>query len=119
MKLARYAMCAAALAPVMLLAACGDDTADVETSGEGGQATGEVFAPTVSDAMIATDQLRSSPPLLGMQPAPTVVEDEPEADAMEQALDEGEAEPEPSAAPAPAPVAAEPEREAADPAPAR
>jgi len=103
---ARYALCAAA---ALVLAACGDDAADGETSTEG-VATGEVFEPTVSDAMIATDQLKSSPPLLRTQPQPAAIDGEPEEDAMEQAFGEGEAEPASALEP-------EPQSEVDEPAP--
>jgi hypothetical protein len=93
MKPGRYAVFAAL---GLALASCGDDAADVEPSGDGLTATGEVLEPTVSDAMIPTDQLRSSPPLLRTQPASGVPVDGGEAGDAEVSVEgdaEGEAEP--------------------------
>lgn len=97
---------AAALVPLVTLAACGGS--DETESGEGADATGEVFAPTVSDAMIPTDQLRSAPPLLRTQPAPVAGGDEEEVGAMEQAFGDDETDAAPEPAPAPAPQDASP-----------
>jgi hypothetical protein len=47
-----------ALAPIVLLAACGDSPGD-----EAGTASGEVLEGTISDSMLPLDAVRSQPPL--------------------------------------------------------
>ncbi|QZH75895.1 MAG: hypothetical protein JY451_04735 [Erythrobacter sp.] len=51
----------------MLIAACGEDTAPVESDGEG-EAAGEVLEGTISDAMLPIDQTRSQAPLADPEP---------------------------------------------------
>ena len=47
----------------LVLGACNDDP-ELATNDDGRSASGEVLEGTISDAMIATDELRSQPPLL-------------------------------------------------------
>jgi|GEM_PF-823320 len=111
MRLRRHSIRAGALlAPVLMLAACGDESADVEAEGNGLTASGEVLAPTVSDAMIPTDQLRSAAPRLREQPR----SDTTGGDA-EPGEDEGIAEADPGLETAPE-VLAEPEDDQGEPA---
>ena len=65
------ALCAPlALALALLAAACGDEAA--APAEQGGAASGEVLAGSVSDAMIPLGQLESEAPLAPLQgPAPT------------------------------------------------
>lgn len=55
------------LALALLVAACGDQAA--APAEQGGEASGEVLAGSVSDAMIPLDQLKSEAPLAPRQPA--------------------------------------------------
>lgn len=100
-------MLATAALACLILGGCGKKAA------EGNKATGEVLEGTISDAMIATDQTRSEPPLA---PRAAKATDGGGAKAKAKAGDDGEAaeaaEPEASpvtdAAPAPKPSASEP-----------
>lgn len=58
--------------PLALLAACGDDAAEeevAEIADDGREASGEILPSSISDDMIATDRLRSQPPLMQDEPA--------------------------------------------------
>jgi hypothetical protein len=84
-------------AAALLISACsseGEGTA--RTSEQGGKAAGEVLGGTISDDMIALEQLRSQAPLAPRQTSETASGSDP---AGEAASDEAEAAP---AAPAPA-----------------
>ncbi len=61
----------AAIAPLALLAACGDEAPEetAAASDDGREASGEILPSSISDEMIATDQLSSQPPLLQDEPA--------------------------------------------------
>jgi hypothetical protein len=58
---------AACLALCLILAACGDEAAPAAK--QGGAASGEVLAGSISDAMIPLDQLESEAPLAPRQAA--------------------------------------------------
>ncbi|MCK0129206.1 hypothetical protein [Erythrobacter sp. F6033] len=97
-----------ALAPLALLAACGDPEPAGETATEqGGAATGEVLGGSISDDMIPLDQLTSTSP-----PAePTASSDgdsssRTSAPAAEQEPDAESQEAEPASADPAPPVAA-------------
>lgn len=91
----------------LILGGCGKKAA------EGNKATGEVLEGTISDAMIATDQNRSEPPLA---PHTAKAAGDRDAKAKGKAGDEADAEDTPApeaspvadAAPAPKPSASEP-----------
>ena len=57
-----------AVAPLVLLAACGDD-AEVSTEDDGREASGEVLEGSISDAMLPIDQVRSQAPQREPDPA--------------------------------------------------
>jgi len=100
------------VAPALMLSACGGNT-DAVAEGDGLSATGEVLEPTVSDDMIATDQLRSAPPLLRTQPTSGVPGEGGEAGDAEVSV-EGDAEPGAEPAIAPVPQAESDQDEAAE-----
>ncbi len=90
-----------ALAPIVLLAACGDSPGD-----DAGTASGEVLEGTVSDSMLPLDTVRSQPPLAEPSAARTGTsagenaEETPEAEATEGAGENGGAAPAGEATPA-------------------
>lgn len=99
-------------APLLFLAACEEEAPDADTGATGGEAAGEVLGGTISDDMIALEELTStSPPAErpapergsdGTAPASTTPEATEATDAEAQ---EAEAPAEVSAeAPAPEPV---------------
>ena len=93
------------LAAVLLLAGCGDEQQPIEAD-DGRSATGEVLEGTISDAMIATDTLRSQAPLAeiaesGDAAAGTTRGESGPADVADPA--QGEAEPSGEGDPAPEP----------------
>lgn len=49
-------------APVMLLAACGDEASDEAPVETGGEASGDVLEGTISDDMLPLDQITSTSP---------------------------------------------------------
>ncbi len=97
------------LAACLLLAACGDDPEPVQ-EGDERSATGEVLEGTISDEMIATDKVRSQPPLLRTLPQSEGAGDaETEGDDAEgEAPADGEAAESPAPAPSFAPDPVEP-----------
>lgn len=103
---------AAALAvPLLLLTACEEEAPDVDTGATGGEAAGEVLGGTISDDMIALEELTStSPP--AERPAPERGSDgtAPESsasDAADAETQQAEVPDEsPEEAPVPAPVPA-------------
>lgn len=60
--------CGPVLAVALALAACGG-SADAPTTTEGGDAQGEVQGGTISDAMLATDAVKSQSPSLKPSPS--------------------------------------------------
>lgn len=92
------------LAPVLLLAACGDKAA--APAEQGGAASGEVLQGSVSDAMIPLDQLKSEAPLAPRQaPADTAQgldAEQPDVTPAE-GVEGGPAAPAPAAPAAPTP----------------
>ncbi len=61
----------ASVLPLAVLAACGDDAAEGDagtTADDGREASGEILPSSISDDMIATDRLRSQPPLMVEEP---------------------------------------------------
>ena len=93
-----------AFAPLLLLAACGDDDPAGENSSEqGGKAAGEVLGGTISDDMLPLEKLTSTSPPAERIPA----EGEDDGETGDEAESE-EAETAPSAAPVPDEPAAEP-----------
>lgn len=50
------------MVPALLLAACGDEAGDVDTSETGGKAAGEVLGGTISDEMLPLEELKSTSP---------------------------------------------------------
>lgn len=87
-------------APIALLTACGDPEPVAETATEqGGKATGEVLGGSISDDMIALDQLTSQSP--------------PAEPVATSSADNSSAAPAPASEPAP-----EPESQRAGPDPA-
>ena len=50
------------VAPLLLLAACEDEAAQVDTSATGGKAEGEVLGGTISDDMLPLEELTSTSP---------------------------------------------------------
>ena len=50
------------IAPLLLLAACGDDAPAVDTSQTGGKAAGEILGGTISDDMLPLEELTSTSP---------------------------------------------------------
>ena len=102
----RY-VAAVALACLMLLGGCDKKVA------EGTGATGEVLEGTISDAMIATDETRSKPPLAPHTASAAdakgkKVQGKPSGSTDAQALPVSEVSPPSDAAPAPKPTASEP-----------
>lgn len=93
-----------AFAPILLLAACGDDDpAGEEPSEQGGEAAGEVLGGTISDDMLPLEELTSTSPLAER----TGSESDTESDQSTEAESESdEAEAASSSAPAPAPATA-------------
>jgi hypothetical protein len=83
-----------ALALVLLLAACEDKPA--ASTEQGGAASGEILAGSVSDAMIPLDQLTSEAPLAPRQApsetAPGLDGEQPEVESV-PGVDEAPAEP--------------------------
>ena len=75
-----------AVAPLALLAACGDDPA-----GDGRAASGEVLEGTISDAMLPLDRVQSEPPLEDPE-AFAEAQEEAAAEAPEGGEGEGDAE---------------------------
>ena len=98
-------LCAAAALACLILGGCERKAA------EGNKATGEVLEGSLSDAMIATDEVRSEPPLA---PHTAKATDAKGGKAKAKAGDEADASPAPEAsppadaAPAPKPSASEP-----------
>jgi hypothetical protein len=97
----------AAAAACLATAACGKKAA------EGNKATGEVLEGTISDAMIATDRVRSDPPLAPRATGAPGGKSGKAKAAPGQAEQVGEAPapdatPTPETAPAPKPSASEP-----------
>jgi len=85
------------VATALLVPACSsEDEGTARTSEQGGKAAGEVLGGTISDDMIALEQLRSQAPLAPRQSSGA---GSGEASAAEATNDEAEAAP---AAPAPA-----------------
>jgi hypothetical protein len=86
-----------ALAPIVLLAACGDSSGD-----EAGTASGEVLEGTISDSMLPLDTVRSQPPLAQPSAARTgaSASETPEGEATEAAGEDGGAAPAGEATPA-------------------
>ena len=100
-------MLATAALACLLLGGCWKQAA------EGNKATGEVLDGTISDAMIATDQTRSEPPLAPHSAKPADARGaKAKGKAGDEAVAEGAVEPEASpvadAAPVPKPTASEP-----------
>lgn len=88
-------------APLLLLAACGDDT-EVSTGDDGREASGEVLEGSISDAMLPVDDVRSQAPLRAPDPqAPVSGGGTTPAEGDEVAADE-------TVAPAPAQAVEEP-----------
>lgn len=58
------------LAPLLLLAACEEEAAEVDTSATGGKAAGEVLGGTISDEMIPLETLTSTSPPMERPRAP-------------------------------------------------
>ncbi len=92
------------LALCLALAACGDEAA--APAKQGGEASGEVLAGSVSDAMIPLGELKSEAPLAPRQAAPVgdVDGEQPEvtpAEGIEGAAPTSEGAAAASAAPAP------------------
>ncbi|WAT19212.1 hypothetical protein OZN62_06505 [Aurantiacibacter sp. MUD11] len=87
-------------APVLLLAACGDE-AEVDTEDDGREASGEVLEGSISDAMLPVDRVRSQAPLVVASPAPAspaaeegeAAAEDPAATSAEPAAVEAPAEP--------------------------
>jgi hypothetical protein len=79
-----------ALAPLALLAACGEEPAD-----DGRAASGEVLEGTISDAMLPLDSVQSEPPLENPE-AFAEAQEEAAAEAPEGGEGEGGAEAEPA-----------------------
>ncbi len=52
----------ALIVPLLLLAACEDDAAQVDTPETGGKAEGEVLGGTISDDMLPLEELTSTSP---------------------------------------------------------
>lgn len=74
------------LIPVLLLAACESEReAEAVTSESGGRAEGEVLGGTISDDMIALEQLRSQAPLAPREGAAPVAGRSGESVAEESA----------------------------------
>ena len=98
-------LCAAATLACLIVGGCDNKAA------EGNKATGEVLEGSISDAMIATDEVRSEPPLA---PHTAKATDAKGEKAKAKSGDEAEASPAPEAsppadaAPAPKPSASEP-----------
>jgi hypothetical protein len=80
------------LAPIVLLAACGDSSGD-----EAGTASGEVLEGTISDSMLPLDTVRSQPPLAQPSAARTgasaSASETPEGEATEAAGEDSGAAP--------------------------
>ena len=57
------------VAPLLLLAACEDEAAQVDTSATGGKAEGEVLGGTISDDMLPLEELTSTSPPAERTPA--------------------------------------------------
>lgn len=98
-----------AFAPVLLLAACEDQPA--ASTEQGGAASGEILAGSVSDAMIPLDQLTSEAPLAPRQApsetAPGLDGEQPEVEPV-PGIDEAPADP--AAAPAAASAPDQPQQ---------
>lgn len=98
-----------ALAALLLLSACGGG-ADDQSDEDERTASGEVLEGSISDAMIAQEELTSQPPRLKDAPRSATGDDAAESDADASEGEEGEA--------GDAAEAAEPESGPAAPAPA-
>ena len=103
------ALCAPlALALALRAAACGDQAA--APAEQGGEASGEVLAGSVSDAMIPLDQLESEAPLAPRQgPAPTDLDGEQPVVTPAEGIDGTPTSDEAGAAPAAPPPQTPPE----------
>ena len=58
-------------APVLLLAACGDEASDQATPETGGEVSGDVLEGTISDDMLPLDQVTSTSPPAERTPSTT------------------------------------------------
>ncbi len=67
------------LGAVLLLGACGEDEVAAPDDSDARTASGEVLEGTISDEMIALDELRSQAPLIRIAPAADRTEGEGEA----------------------------------------
>lgn len=94
----RLALCI----PAVLLASCGED-APIAESTDGNEAVGEVLEGSISDAMIATDELQSQAPRIVEEAESSGSPVESSADPADDAASEGDAAD--AAAPAPEPAA--------------
>jgi hypothetical protein len=91
------------LAPLALLAACGE-----EPAGDGRAASGEVLEGTISDAMLPLDRVQSEPPLENPEAFAEVQEEAAEAQAEVAEGEEPAVEPfDPEEAPAEEPAVEE------------
>ena len=94
----RLKLAPALIAPLLLLAGCEEEAAEVDTSATGGKAAGEILGGTISDDMLPLEELTSTSPPAERSPATS---GEGEAtDAGDEAAETPEAEA-PSEAPAP------------------
>ena len=107
MKLDRRQLLATAMLACLIVAGC------ERKAEERSKASGEVLEGTISDAMIATDAVRSEPPLAPRKTdAPGAGADKAKATTADEAVPDASPTPEPSpaaeASPAPKPAASEP-----------
>ncbi len=86
----------ALLAPALLLSACDEEVAEADTTATGGEAEGEILGGTISDNMIALEQLTSTSP-----PAEPVSDGASGASASDPGEEAEQSEPEPAEAEAP------------------
>ncbi|MEM7780011.1 MAG: hypothetical protein AAF697_06445 [Pseudomonadota bacterium] len=91
---------ATALLPALLLAACDEEVAEVDTSETGGQAAGVLSGGTISDDMLPLEELTSTSPLAPRQSTTTttVTEGEDGSTTVETTVESSNTD-----APAPAP----------------
>ena len=107
MKLDRRQLLATAMLACLIVAGC------ERKAEERSKASGEVLEGTISDAMIATDAVRSEPPLAPRKTeSPGAGSDKAKATTADEAVPDASPTPEPSpaaeASPAPKPAASEP-----------
>jgi hypothetical protein len=88
-------------AAALLISACSsEDEVTARTSEQGGEAAGEVLGGTISDDMIALEQLRSQAPLAPRQKSEAASGSDRAGDAANDEAEAAPAAPAPSEAPA-------------------